>query len=67
MSRPRVACLETLENDNVGLETVHVDDDGEASLDDDDQGFFFIIIFVIKLKLAAITTYSFIDTCYWME
>lgn len=33
-----LARLEALENDNAGMETVQVDDDGEASLDDDDQG-----------------------------
>lgn len=33
-----LARLEALENDNAVLETIHVDDDDEASLDDDDQG-----------------------------
>ncbi|KAE8712746.1 hypothetical protein F3Y22_tig00110234pilonHSYRG00153 [Hibiscus syriacus] len=34
----RLARLEALENDNVGIETVEMNDDDEASLDEDDQG-----------------------------
>ncbi|KAM1006955.1 hypothetical protein ACFX13_003670 [Malus domestica] len=43
-----LARLEALKNDNVGLETVEVNDDDEASLDDDDDNFFMELLLTLS-------------------